>query len=236
MLSLLCGLPPKGAIMVNNGSGIPVPTGEGMPPIGYEDLGGFLPKDVPEEILGRILAVASYTPSGGNRRSHAFTVIPQGYTRRELMTELKRIYRLRSMALNHPILRMLLPPFVDPFTRSFLKDPEYGGRIRTIFEKLDKGGDPVFYDAPIAVAVHSRMLIPTPKEDSVLAGSAICLAAQSLGLGSCFVTLAQNAINASRACRRILGLAPEENIYSVILLGYPAVRFRRGRRPKGLRR
>jgi len=66
---------PKGAIVIKNGAGIPITTGDGMPPIGYEELTGFLafrrstrrflPKEIPEKILGRILATVSHIPSGG---------------------------------------------------------------------------------------------------------------------------------------------------------------------------
>ncbi|KPJ65028.1 hypothetical protein AMJ44_11365 [candidate division WOR-1 bacterium DG_54_3] len=51
--------------------------------------------------------------------------------------------------------------------------------------------------------------------------------AQTLGLGSCFVSLAQNAINASRTCRKILNMSPADRIHAVVVLGYPAVQFHR---------
>jgi len=55
----------------------------------------------------------------------------------------------------------------------------------------------------------------------------IVLMAQTLGLGSCFVSLAQNAINASRTCRKILNMSPADRIHAVVVLGYPAVQFHR---------
>ena len=71
--------------------------------------------------------------------------------------------------------------------------------------------------------VHSRVPIPTPKEDCVIAGFAICLAAEAMGLGACFVSLAQNAINASARCRSVLGLSPSDRVHAVVVVGYPAV-------------
>jgi hypothetical protein len=145
-----------------------------------------------------------------------------------LMVELKRVHRFRSVLLNSPILRTVLKPFSDPFTKAFLGDREYANRMRNILERFEAGDDPVFYDAPAAIMIHSRVLIPTPKEDPVLAGYAICLAAQAMGLGSCFVTLAQNAINSSRRCRAIIGLSPEGKVHAVVLVGHPAVLNLRG--------
>jgi hypothetical protein len=58
-------------------------------------------------------------------------------------------------------------------------------------------------------------------------GYNIVLAAETMGLGSCFVSLAQNAINSSRRCKNILGLDPREQVYAVVVVGHPAVRFHR---------
>jgi nitroreductase len=83
------------------------------------------------------------------------------------------------------------------------------------------------------IFVHSQALIPTPLEDSILAAYNIVLTAETMGLGSCFVSLAQNAMNSSRALKKIVGMDPREQIHAVVVVGYPAVRFRRAipRRP-----
>ena len=187
----------------------------------------FLPEAVPETVLARLFGAAAYIPSGGNRRSHRFTLLRDDRARGALMTEIKRIYRLRSFLMGKPLLRALLRPFVDPQARAFLRDPEYGERIREIISRLDAGEDPVFYAAPLVIVIHSRELIPTPREDSVLAGYALCLAAQAMGLGSCLVSLAQNAVNSSVACKRLIGLTRHDNVYAVVLVGYPDVSFLR---------
>lgn len=51
--------------------------------------------------------------------------------------------------------------------------------------------------------------------------------AQALGLGTCFVTPAQNAINSSKKCKEILNLTPQDNVNAVVILGYPAVHHQR---------
>ncbi len=80
---------------------------------------------------------------------------------------------------------------------------------------------------PVIIIIHSKKEIPTPKEDSILAGYNMALMAQALGLGTCFVTLAQKAINFSSKCKKILSLAKEDNIHAVLLLGYPSVNYLR---------
>ena len=73
----------------------------------------------------------------------------------------------------------------------------------------------MFYAASPRHRDHSPSSSPTPG-DSVLAGYALCLAAQAMGLGSCLVPSLQNAINPSVACkRRLIGLTRHDNVYAV---------------------
>jgi nitroreductase len=200
--------------------------------IGQEALKGFLVgrrsirkfegKAVEPEVIQRLIETAAYIPSGGNRHAHEFTVLTQGETRRRLMQELKRVYRGRSRLLNSAFLRLVARPFVDPVSREFLRDGQYGPAICALLAKLEEGEDPIFYDAPAAILIHSRVTIPTPKEDCVIAGLALSLAAESEGLGACFVTLGQNAINASLRCRSTVGLSAEDRVHAVVVIGYPS--------------
>lgn len=57
-----------------------------------------------------------------------------------------------------------------------------------------------------------------PDEDSVLAAYNIVLMVETLGLGTCLVSLAQNAINSSRRCKQILDLDPSERVYAVVVM------------------
>ncbi len=182
---------PSGAIAVRDRPNLASPAALASP-IGIQEVTDFLAfrrstrhfraDAVPENLLAKLFTAAAYTPSGGNRHSHQFIVLSGHHTRKTLMIEIKRVYRTRSALMNNPVLRRLLRPFVDRQARAFLEDREYGGRMRDIISRLEAGEDPVFYDAPVVVIIHSRECIPTPREDSVLAGYALSLAGQSLGL------------------------------------------------------
>lgn len=179
----------------------------------------FLPDEIPEKTVRGLLDTARHTPSGGNRRAHEVTLMPPGATRDALLLELSKIYAKRSALMNNTVAKLLARPFVGPYLRAFLDDPEYGGKIRELLAKLGRGEDPIFYKAPLVVFFHSGVLIPTPKEDCILAAHAMALAAHAAGLGSCFVTLAQSAVNSSRTCKAMLGLTAKDQVHAVLLLG-----------------
>lgn len=187
----------------------------------------FLPKEVDKDTVARILDAAKFVPSGGNRHAYEFTVITSEGTKAELRGELARIYRKRLRIMGNPILRAAVWPFLDQPSRAFLGDRVYFERFVDLLERFLNGEDPVFCNAPVVVIIHSRVLIPTPKEDCVLAGYHIGLVSQALGLGSCFVSLAQNAINSGLRCKRIARLSGQDRVHAVVVIGYPAQVYRR---------
>lgn len=187
----------------------------------------FQDRKVEGETVELLINAAGYIPSGGNSHSYRFTILTHGTARDLLGHELKKIYAGKRRLLKSKLLRAFLYPFADAKTRAFLRDPIYFQRISYLLDQYNLGDDPVFYNAPIAIMIHSRNLIPTPVEDCVLAAYNIVLMAQTLGLGSCLVSLAQNAINSSSRCKRILGLKPADRIHAVVVVGHPAVEFLR---------
>ena len=187
----------------------------------------FEERGLDPRLLEELVRAAAYVPSGGNSHSHRLTVITAGQARQRLELELARIYRRRKALLGSAFLRSVFGLFADPQTRAFLRDRTYFTRVSYLMEQIARGEDPIFYNAPAVILVHSPKLIPTPREDSVLVAYNMVLTAETRGLGSCFVSLAQNAINTSRRCKRILGLDPQEQIYAVVVVGHPAVHFQR---------
>jgi nitroreductase/NAD-dependent dihydropyrimidine dehydrogenase PreA subunit len=175
----------------------------------------FEERPIEPQTLETLIRAAACIPSGGNSHSHRLTVITTGEARKRLEQELGRIYRWRKALLGNALLRSVFG----------LHDRTYLTRVSYLMAQIARGEDPIFYNAPAVILVHSPRLIPTPREDSVLAAYNVVLTAEALGLGSCFVSLAQNAINASRTCKRMLGLDPKEKVYAVVVVGHPAVRF-----------
>ncbi len=71
---------------------------------------------------------------------------------------------------------------------------------------------------------HTSSTIPTPEEDAVLAAYNVALVAQTMGLGSCFVSMAQKAIRSSRAVRKAIGIPAANRVLAVLVVGYPVRR------------
>jgi hypothetical protein len=144
-----------------------------------------------------------------------------------LLDEFLAYYSRMRAFIGNPVVRTLATLFLGAYERAFLSHPKYGRVWRDLIDRFSAGEDPVFYGAPVVLVVHTPELIPTPQEDAILSGFAMVLMAQTLGLGTCFVSLAQKGLSAGKRCKQLVGIAPEDYIHAVIVMGYPDVIYRR---------
>ncbi|UCB46626.1 MAG: nitroreductase family protein [Spirochaetota bacterium] len=208
-----------------------------LPAIDKDDLKSFLAfrrsnrlfstKPVKRETIVELIHSAQHIPSGGNAHNCKFTIITDQEVKNRLLQLIKKRYVLQFKFLQVPIMRFILTLFTDPVTRAFLNDREYLKRIIPLVEGMKNGKDLVFYNAPVVIAVHSDQLIPTPGPDSILAAYNIVLMAHAMGMGTCFVSMVQNAVNNSNKCRALLKLGRRERVHAVILLGHNKLKYQR---------
>ncbi|MCU0580898.1 MAG: nitroreductase family protein, partial [Syntrophales bacterium] len=85
--------------------------------------------------------------------------------------------------------------------------------------------DRVFHGAPSGIIVSSSPGASCPAEDALLATQSILLGAHSMGLGTCLIGFAVEAIKRDPAIQNFLEIPQEETVYSVIAIGYPAFKY-----------
>ena len=88
-------------------------------------------------------------------------------------------------------------------------------------ERIDK----LFHGATAVMMVGGLKASSCPSEDALLATQNILLGAHSMGLGTCLIGFAVNAIANDKKLKKDLGINKNEAIYSVIALGYPNEKF-----------
>jgi nitroreductase len=86
----------------------------------------------------------------------------------------------------------------------------------------EMGFDAIFYQAPHVLIIHSKN--PGDATNAVIALTRGTLSAQSLGLASCWIGLAKGVLSSHKDIKeKITGI--KGNVWGVIILGYPAVRY-----------
>ncbi|HDM67262.1 MAG TPA: nitroreductase family protein [Thermoplasmatales archaeon] len=163
----------------------------------------FQDKPVEKEIIEEILQAGRYAPSAHNRQPWRFIVI----INKEYIQELSR-------KVKEEIKSLLRKKIGKPRE---LKNRENQVFLASIaYSEEDK----VFFDAPVLI------LILTDDELFSVESCACCaqnmmLAAYSLGLGSCWIGLA-NILNLNKKHLEEIGVPEGYHIVAAIILGYPA--------------
>lgn len=184
----------------------------------------YTDQPVTPETLRDLVKIGVTAPSGTNSQLWSFTLVPD---RKEMIAFGERVadfYRRLNCISERTWLRTLLKwcgkTELDFYYRN------YHDRIAEALEEWRRDGrDRIFHGAPAAIIVSSRKGASCPAEDALLATQNILLGAHALGLGTCLIGFAVEAIKRNAAIKRFLGIPGEETIYSVIALGYPAISY-----------
>jgi nitroreductase len=90
------------------------------------------------------------------------------------------------------------------------------------------GMDVVFRKAPCVMVFHaSPQKATTPKDDCVIAAQTVSMLARTMKLETCYIGLFTAAANAHPPIVEELRLPARHKVYSVLILGYPKLRYLR---------
>jgi nitroreductase len=129
-------------------------------------------------------------------------------------------------------LKMIGKPALDNYYR------EYYQSVKEALQEWEHHGrDRLFHGASAVIVVASQPGGSCPMEDAMLATQNILLAAHSMGLGSCLIGFAVEAMRNDPTIKQFIKITDEETVYAVIALGYPDETYERltGRKRVALR-
>jgi len=188
----------------------------------------FTDKEVPREMVHRILEAGRFSPSAGNAQPWKFVVVRD----RALLDELSkgctktlgivtRLYQgkgpLRKLVKNSAA--FLRPDGIDqrPMVAiQALLTPQFSEKQMDVFF----GATTVIY-----VLVH-HMGISTPVFSTGMCCQNMVLTAHSLGLGTCYAGFGTEPVNMSKKLKKKLGVKwPYDHVATSIIVGYPAVQI-----------
>jgi nitroreductase len=180
----------------------------------------FLDKPVERSILDDLVKIGCTAPSGTNCQLWTFTMLPTRDAVLSLGKGVRDFYaKLNNMA-EKSWLRLVLRLIGKPELGAYYEN--YYERVKEGLIEFDRTGlDQMFHGAPAAIVVACKAGASTPREDALLASQNILLAAHSMGLGSCLIGMAVNAMKNAPKLQNSIGIPNDERVYAVIALGYP---------------
>ena len=183
-------------------------------------------KPVPLSLLKDLVRMGLTAPSGTNSQALSFTILPEREKLVDFGRAIARFYedlnRLAEKAWLRRGLKLCRRPELDLYYREYYESVKEG--LRSWWEGSD---DRLFHGATAAILVSSRPGASCPVEDALLATGNMILASETLGLGSCLIGFAVEALKRDKKIKKIIDIPADEKVHAVLALGYPAIRFQR---------
>lgn len=185
----------------------------------------YIAKPVSRDLLEDLVKIGTTAPSGTNSQAWTFTILQ---SRKEVIKfggKVSAFYRNLNRKAENPVLRLL--------AKCFLGD-SLGKYYRTYYESIaqglreweEEGKDRLFHGATSIILIGSTTEASCPAEDAMLATQNILIAAHAMGLGTCLIGFAVEAIKRDKTLTRYLSLSSNNTTYSVIAIGYPAEKYK----------
>ncbi len=192
---------------------------------------GFRDTPVPRGVLDELVRFGTLAPSGTNCQAWTFTVMPDRAAVEMVCRLVGDFFRQLNRLSGNPLVRL-----VSRELRHYHRD--YRDAVAEGLRQYEQEGrDRLFHQAPALILVGSKPEATCPAEDALLASQNILLAAEAMGLGTCLIGFAVEALRRRPSIQQQLGIPRHERIHAVIALGYPSRRYAReaGRQPVAIR-
>ena len=183
-------------------------------------------REVSTAMLEDLVKIGTTAPSGTNSQAWGFVIVPTIADMQILGGLVADYYRKLNRLAANPLLRFIVKIIGHDSLGRYYR--QYHDSVAEALREWDDDGtDRLFHGAAAAIFVTGKKAAGCPAEDALLATQNILLAAHGMGLGSCLIGFAVEAIRRDKALRQQMKIAGDEEIYSVIALGHPAVTYLR---------
>lgn len=157
----------------------------------------YRPDAVPDDAIKEIIRAGTFAPSAMNVQPWRFVVIRNREMIKRLSDKAKELWVEQSKNMQSPDLQRLA---------DMVSVPNFN----------------LFYNAPLLIMIFTDPRGFMPQVDCAMAAQNMMLAARSLGLGSCWIGLAQPLERVSSIMRE-LGVPERHRLVGSLIFGFPAV-------------
>jgi nitroreductase/Pyruvate/2-oxoacid:ferredoxin oxidoreductase delta subunit len=180
----------------------------------------YTDETVDRSMLEDLVKIGTTAPSGTNCQNWTFTIFPDRVAVNEFGQRIgsffKNINRMAEKTLLRKALKLIGKPELDKYYQEYYQSVKEG-----LEEWEQHRRDRLFHGATAVIVVASKPGGSCPREDALLATQNILLAAHSMGLGTCLIGFAVEAIQYDPTIKHFLKIPNEETVYTVIAMGYP---------------
>ena len=186
----------------------------------------YTDKTIDRRTLSDLVKIGITAPSGTNSQKWSFTVLPDRQAVLNLGELVARFFKKMNRLAKNPCLRWGLRAVGRKQLSWYYH--EYYETVKEALQEWENGQvDRLFHGATAVIIVGSKDGASCPAEDAMLATQNILLAAHSMGLGSCLIGFAVEAMLNDQSILAHIQIPTDEKIYAAIALGYPNETYQR---------
>ena len=180
----------------------------------------YTEQTVDRSMLEDLVKIGTTAPSGTNSQYWTFTIFPDREAVIEFAQRIGAFFRNLNRMVEKTVMRKVLKLIGKPGLENYYQ--EYYQSVKEGLEEWEQHRrDRLFHGATAVVVVAAKPGGSCPMEDALLATQNILLAAHSMGLGTCLIGFAVEAIRNDPTIKHFLKIPNEETVYAVIAMGYP---------------
>lgn len=184
----------------------------------------FKEKEVLKEKIKLVLDAMRYAPSARNDRAWQYIVLKDKDKIDKIRQSVIKMLGLLNKIVKH---KRFLKYFLPKNIKHMVTEKRTQVSLKDFFERIENGEDPVFYEAPVLIISYAPKIDSLAPNDAGIALTHGMFAAQSIGLGTCWIGYAQEALNRYDKLKEMLGIPDDMKINGVFILGYPDVKYQR---------
>lgn len=185
----------------------------------------FLNKSILEPDMKKLVDIVRYCPTGSNSQMVELLVIQ----------DTEKMRKLSDLTIDFMVQNGLkAEKEVEALKDEGKATPEEIGRMEMMAvygnmlkQSREMGMDPIFYNAPAVMVFHAKDTGFSMKDDCVIASTSMGLLSRTLGLEYTYIGLFEGASNEYSAVLEELDLPEGNKVFSVIIVGYPKMKFLR---------
>ena len=185
----------------------------------------FKARQVPAHLVRRILEIGRYAPSQGNCQPWSFVVVRDRATIAQMEKHCVAACKALSAGLDYTHYpkgswKRLVTYAKSRFANRYRPNDLHPVPM-TAMKSIAAGRFAVFHRAPTVILIlMDKRGVGSPEIDIGVVGTNIVMAAQSHGLGTCWVGFSK-LLNGSKELCAKFGIAPPFEITEAICVGYP---------------
>lgn len=184
----------------------------------------YTEQTVDRSVLEDLVKIGTTAPSGSNCQHWTFTVLAERAAVIELAQYIasffKRLNRSAEKTLMRKALKLIGKPTLEHYYQEYYQSVKEG---LVAWEQRQR--DLLFHGATAVIIVASKPGGSCPMEDAMLATQNILLGAHSMGLGTCLIGYAVEAIHNDPSIKQVMKIPDAETVYAVIAIGYPDEKY-----------